>query len=106
MTEEEIARAWELLGPHKKFPHYFMDKDLAPINELLELLPKALDEIEKLHLLLKRERGEVEWIKNGNYKLRTVAEAIEKYISLCESVSQPWRMNDDLDNALKAWRGE
>jgi len=48
----------------------------------------------------------LKWREDEYQKLRDVAAAAEGYIELCNEVSQPWRMNDDLENALKAWKGD
>jgi hypothetical protein len=46
ITPEELEEGLKLLGPYKKFPHYFVD--YPEVNVLLDLLPKALEEIKRM----------------------------------------------------------
>jgi regulator of replication initiation timing len=46
ITDAEIEEGLKLLGPYKKFPHYFVD--YPEVNVLLDLLPKALEEVKRM----------------------------------------------------------
>ncbi len=114
MTSEDIAKARAIYGPFKKFPIYFVDCPEA--NILLDMLPQALDEVERLQSDLSvtvaaNHQYAIEHCKlvAERTELRAVAEAAEKLVARNREIGGTLWHHKTLENAelaLKAWRGE
>lgn len=85
MTPKQIQEARQILGPLRKFPIYFMDYPEA--NQLLDMLPDVLDEVERLQSVLAQALASLQHTRSSvggpyescKYQAETILEkALEK----------------------------